>query len=225
MRRVASLALGLLIVVSLARADQAPDPRAQEAKQRYESGMAHFNLQEWDAAIKEWKAGYLAKPVPQFLYNIAQAYRLSKHYEDALTFYQSYLRADPHAPNRAEVEGHIHKLATVIATEKRAESAPPTMALPVRPKGAEESAPPPSPGPRVAAMQPSPAPVAQTTPQPNALTAEKQPEKPTPITKKKWFWPVIGAGAAVVVGAIIIGAVVGTSGGGDNTKVLPLARF
>ena len=33
------------------------DPRASEAKQHYENGMAHFNLEEWEAAIEEWKAG------------------------------------------------------------------------------------------------------------------------------------------------------------------------
>jgi tetratricopeptide (TPR) repeat protein len=231
MRALTSLALALVVGASLpAYAQEAPaapavDPRAAEAKQRYENGMAHFNLEEWDAAIDEWKSGYRAKPVAQFLYNIAQAYRLSKHYEEALNFYQRYLRADPKAPNRVEVEGHITKLTNLLQQERRTATAPPTQTLVIKPKGSEGAPLPetvqPSPAPQVAVVAPPPA---TTTP---AVVVTKEPEK-VPITKKKWFWPVIGAVAGVVVVAVVVGAAVGaTSGGGttDNTKVLPLARF
>src|SRR5438105_13617435 len=113
--------LSLILLSAVAVAQPAPppaDPRASEAKQHYENGMAHFNLEEWEAAIEEWKAGYRAKPVAQFLYNIAQAYRLSKHSEEALSFYQRYLRDDPQAPNPAEVEGHIGELSRLIQQDR-----------------------------------------------------------------------------------------------------------
>ena len=223
-----------LLIVSvgaLAQAQQAgppptaPDPRAQEAKQHYENGMAHFNLEEWDAAIEEWKSGYRAKPVPQFLYNIAQAYRLSKHYDEALSFYQRYLRADPKAVNRVEVEGHIGKLTAVLAQEKRLQTAPPTLPIAVKPKGAEGTTP-------IATPEASPAPMVAVVPSPqptNTTTTtttvvQKEPEQ-QPITKKKWFWPTIGAVIGVVVVAVVVGAAVGATSGGDDTKVLPLARF
>jgi len=217
--------VSLLLVSAVATAQPAPppaDPRAAEAKQHYENGMAHFNLEEWEAAIEEWKAGYRAKPVAQFLYNIAQAYRLSKHYEEALSFYQRYLRADPKAPNRVEVEGHIGKLTALIQQEKRTANAQPTLPMTVKPKGAEGTPLPevaPSPAPQVAAV-PSPAPANN-----NNIVVEKKAEK-KPITKEKWFWPVIGTVAGVVVVAVVVGAAVGaTSGGGDNTQVQPLVRF
>jgi Tetratricopeptide repeat len=223
------------VVVSplLVRAQPAPanaaDPRAAEAKQRYENGMAHFNLEEWDAAIDEWKSGYRAKPVAQFLYNIAQAYRLSKHYDEALSFYQRYLRADPKAPNRVEVEGHIAKLTSLLAQEKKTQNAPPTATLAVKPKGSEGTPvtenPNASPAPEVAQVtQPSPAP---STPPPAVVATTVETEKPQPITKKKWFLPVVIVAGVVVVGAIVVGAAVGATsgGGGDNTKVLGVARF
>jgi tetratricopeptide (TPR) repeat protein len=217
------------------RAQPAPaaaaDPRAAEAKQRYENGMAHFNLEEWDAAIEEWKSGYRAKPVAQFLYNIAQAYRLSKHYDEALSFYQRYLRADPKAPNRVEVEGHIAKLTALLAQERKTQNAPPTATLAVKPKGSEGAplgtgeTPNASPAPEVAQVtQPSPAP---STPPVAVVQAKPEPEKAQPITKKKWFIPVMVVAGVVVVGAIVVGAAVGATsgGGGDNTKVLGVARF
>jgi len=213
-----------MVAVAHAQPAAPADPRAAEAKQRYENGMAHFNLEEWDAAIEEWKSGYRAKPVAQFLYNIAQAYRLSKHYEDALNFYQRYLRAEPKAPNRVEVDGHIAKLSALLQQERRTATAPPIATMVIKPKGSEGTPPgelnvAPSPAPQVAVV-PSPQPAAAP------VVVQKEPEK-TPITKKKWFWPVIGAVAGVVVVAVVVGAAVGATsgGGGDNTPVLPMARF
>jgi hypothetical protein len=236
------LGLSVAATPSVTRAQQpapgAPAPaappsgdRAQEAKQRYETGMAHFQLEEWDAAIEEWQNGFRAKPVPQFLYNIAQAYRLSKRYDKALSYYQKYLRMDPKAPNKAEVDRHVTQLTALIEQEKKTQVAPPVMPIAVKPK-AEPGATQPKPGepgaPTEPGTNPQPPPVA-VTPQPPAqappiVEVKKEPEKPTPITKKKWFWPVVGAGAAVVVAVVVIGVVVGTSSS-DNTRVLPLARF
>src|SRR6185503_6340136 len=77
------------------------DERVPEAQRR---------LEAYDKAIDEWEAGYRLKPAPQFLYNIAQAYRLSKRPDKALSFYQKYLKLSPHAENRPEVERHITAL-------------------------------------------------------------------------------------------------------------------
>lgn len=45
------------------------------------------------------------------------------------------------------------------------------------------------------------------------MVAETPPPPPPPpadsITTKKWFWPVVGVGAAVVVAAVVVGLVVG----------------
>src|SRR6476620_10475240 len=107
--------LALALLAGTVAHAQAADDRAAQAKQHYESGMARFQLEEWDAAIDEWQAGFRIKPVPQFLYNIAQAYRLSKRWEKAISFYQKYLRMDPKAPNRPEVERHIAQLNKLVA--------------------------------------------------------------------------------------------------------------
>ena len=58
---------------------------------------------DYDAAIAEWKTGYSITGEPAFLYNIAQAYRQKKDFELALSFYRSYLRDYPDAPNRSQV--------------------------------------------------------------------------------------------------------------------------
>jgi hypothetical protein len=239
MRLLSLTLVSTLLVPMLARAQQpapgAPDNRAAEAKQHYETGMAHFQLEEWDQAIEEWQAGFRAKPVSQFLYNIAQAYRQSKRYDKALNYYQKYLRMDPHAANKAEVDRHIAALTASLEQEKKTQAQPPVAPMPVK-GGKTESASASTakpgetttaPGETATTTPPPTTPPPTTTPPPannNTTLTAKAPEK-QPITKRKWFWPVVGAAAGVVVIAIVVGAAVGASGGGDDTKVLPLARF
>src|SRR6476659_3779277 len=106
-----------------ARAQQQDD--AAMARTLYDRGMAHFRLEEYDQAIQKWEEGFRLRPVPEFLYNIAQAYRLSKRNEKARSFYKKYLLMDPEAPNKAQVLKHIAALDKAIEAEQRAANAPP----------------------------------------------------------------------------------------------------
>ena len=241
MPRVDALVVALcLVVAGLARADAA-DPTAAEAQRHWTAGMAHFQLEEWDDAIKEWEAGFRLKPVPQFLYNIAQAYRQSKRYDKALSFYRKYLRMQPDAPNRAEVEGHIQTLEKLIAAQQKATSSPPVQPLPTGGPATTTTSPTPeaarptpeaarptpeaarpapeaaSPAPAPAAASPAPA---SSAPARAELTAQAPPKKS--VVHKAWFWGVMGGAVAVVAAAVVVGVVVGTS---DSTKTLPMVRF
>jgi len=232
-----ALAVLACLNVLAPRAVGQTDERAAQAKQHYETGMAHFQLEEWDKAIEEWEAGFRTKPVPQFLYNIAQAYRLSKRPEKALAFYQKYLRMDPKAPNKAEVDRHIAQLTRIVAENAKTASSPPTGTIEAETGKPRESTPPqpveappptvtPPPAP-VVTPSPSPAPPPPSAaPAPVATHADvtaTAPEK-KPLTKKGWFWGVIAGVGAVVVAGVVVGVVLGTSGGG-STRTLPAVRF
>src|ERR1700761_5926498 len=152
--------LALLVLLPVAAHAQAPaapaaspaDDRSTLAKTFYEEGMSHFQLDEWDLAIESWQSGFRAKPAPQFLYNIAQAYRLSKRPDQALSFYKKYLHLAPKAPNRLEVERHIEALTKLVEAENRNSTRPPVQPLEVKPP----------PGGEPAGTTPAPAPVVQT---------------------------------------------------------------
>jgi tetratricopeptide (TPR) repeat protein len=100
--------VAVLVAVLWTHSASADD--VQEAQALYDEGMAHYRLQEYDAAIDRWQAGFRLKHAPELLYNIGQAYRLSKRPEQALLYYRNYLSMAPDPPNRDEVERHIAEL-------------------------------------------------------------------------------------------------------------------
>jgi tetratricopeptide (TPR) repeat protein len=226
----------MLFVVLCAPLGARAEDDAAEARTLYDRGMAHFRLEEYDQAIDKWQQGFRLRPVPEFLYNIAQAYRLSKRNEKARSFYKKYLDMDPNAPNKAQVLKHIASLDKAIEAEQRASNAPPSDALPRSNSGpmrGPANASPPPPTSVEPASPPPPPPLATTTPavestpavaSDNTLTATAPaPRDRRPVYRKPWFWGVVG-GAVVVVGvAVVVGVVVGT--GGSSRDTIPAARF
>jgi tetratricopeptide (TPR) repeat protein len=210
MSRLWGICAILVIALGGGRA-RAEDERVPEAQRRYEAGMASYHLEEYDKAIEEWEAGYRLKPAPQFLYNIAQAYRLSKRPEKALGFYQKYLKLAPKAANRVEVERHIEALTKVVEQQKQAAERPSQQPMPLK-NDVQPSPPPP------------PAPVASDTSStaPHADLTARAPEPHKPVYKKGWFWGVLVGGVVVAAGAVTLGVLLSRPA---SEQALPAARF
>ena len=62
--------------------------------------------------LVEYEAAYERKPLPGFLYNIAQCHRNLGNYKQAIFGYRNYLRQVPDAANREAVEALIDELET-----------------------------------------------------------------------------------------------------------------
>jgi hypothetical protein len=116
------------------------------AKTHYQLGRAHLERGEFADAIREFETGYKLKPLPLFIYNIAQVERVAGQTQKALEDYERYLNAEPRAPDRAEVERWIALL------RQRLQEAP-TPANPAPPATAAE--PNPAPGGEGAAVNPA----------------------------------------------------------------------
>jgi len=100
-----------------------PSPQEVEAKQHYQSGMAHYDLGEFNAAIDEFKVAYTLTSEPGLLFNIAQAYRLAKEWPQARDFYERYLSLVPDAANRADVQAQLAKVRAELAAQEDAAKA------------------------------------------------------------------------------------------------------
>jgi tetratricopeptide (TPR) repeat protein len=154
-----------------------------EARRHYDAGMAHFNLREYKLAIDEFQAAYRLRPEPVLLYNLGQAYRLAEDTEQALYFYRAYLRNDPQAANRADVEARIAVLEATLE-QKRAAAKPA-----------------PTPVPAPAALAPAPTPTVAAS----AATGHVADRAQTPLYRRWWLWTIVGvvavgAGVGVAVG-------------------------
>ncbi|HEX2568454.1 MAG TPA: hypothetical protein VH877_02770 [Polyangia bacterium] len=175
------LLLGILLTAASVRADE-----AAEAKRHFISGTRHYNLNEYEEALQDFKEAYRHKDDPVFLYNIAQCYRLLDKHEEAVRFYRSYLRVSPNAPNRKDVEHKIATLEELIAAQGRARSAPPS--------GVQQPTTP-------ALTSPGPVPAAAGQEQPSLTKAVAPAPPPSKSAARKWWvWTLVGAGVGAGLG-------------------------
>jgi tetratricopeptide (TPR) repeat protein len=87
------------------------DPKKKEqVKRLFEEGMNLYDLGKYSQAITAFETAFTTLPDPVFLYNIAQAHRMAGNTKDAISFYRTYLRKVPDAPNAGEVKDWIAQL-------------------------------------------------------------------------------------------------------------------
>jgi tetratricopeptide (TPR) repeat protein len=134
-RLFASLVAVVTAVAAVPQADAQRGNRTDrehtaKARERYDAGKKAYNLGEFEKAIELWKSGYEYKDDPIFLFNIAQAYRQKGDLQRALFFFRAYLREDPRARNRDDVEQRIAELQELAGAQ-------PTDPAPTRPAPAE----------------------------------------------------------------------------------------
>jgi tetratricopeptide (TPR) repeat protein len=162
-RRVAGSLFVLFLFSSPVQArDRRPDPEAaakeKEARDHYTQGMRHFDLGEIDEAVTEFKLAYQISAAPGLLFNIAQAYRTKKDYEQALQFYKNYLRLQPRAHNRADVEARVAEMEKMVEEQARMQKEKPVGVIPPAAHEGEE--------PEPVAPTPAPAEIVKASPPP-----------------------------------------------------------
>jgi len=200
---------------------------AQKAKQHYLRGEAYFKSKNFSEAMDEYQKGYLEKPDPVFIFNIAQCQRLLGNSAAAVEFYQRYLKEAPDGPGRPVAEREIAELrppqpdgASPAETPAPAVPPPgPIVPLPAaeQPAPAMAAAPPPAaPPPAAAAPESSPSPPSPlpAAPLPAAspsssvdLSAQAQPGEP-PVYKRWYFWTAIGV---LVLSTVIVASATSSS--------------
>jgi tetratricopeptide (TPR) repeat protein len=171
----------LLLVTLLCSAAHADKRGGKDAQARdlYKRGMTHYELGDYDTAIDEFKAAYELTHAPGLLFNLAQVQRMKKDYDQALHSYKMYLRLEPNAPNKSDVEALITDCQKAFDEAEKAKQAPPPLV------------PPP-------VVTPSPPPVLP----PVVLTP------PPPPPPRHWKVKVWAGGAAMVAGVGLLGGAI-----------------
>jgi hypothetical protein len=155
-----------------------------QAQVHFERGSAFHASGDYQRAAAEYRAAYALYPSAELLFNLGQVARLGGDRKAALEYYQRYLRAEPAGRASEEARNHIEQL---VAEQ---------MGLPPKSRRVQLT-------------------LARRTG--GGATgedwAEFGPRRETsrPLTRKPWFWGVIGGVGAAVVGGVIAGVVVGTA--------------
>jgi hypothetical protein len=194
---VARLAGIAILVMGLAprasgepRAEGAEAPARRVASAEWRRGKQLYAAGDYVSAVEAFQRGYDAYPLPGFLVNIGQCQRRLGHLKEAVIAYQQFLdNAPSSSPLRAEVEDALAELKT---SPREREPAPEPMR-----SGAAPAATPPA---------PTPAARESAAPPGTSLAVEAT---PTPKKKRTWVWAVVGVSAAVVVGGVVAGVVLG----------------
>ena len=79
-------------------------------QQIYQDGKAHFKKKEYTKAITKFLRAYRIRSNPNLVYNIARSFEELKEYENAAKYYEEYLKMNPQASDRADVELSIQTL-------------------------------------------------------------------------------------------------------------------
>jgi hypothetical protein len=200
----------VLVILALPSVTRAQDPsslsseeRTRRAKALFEMGRAHANLGDYATAAQEFEQAYVLKPLPLFLYNLAELAAFQGQRERAVLLYARYLQEEKDPKLRAEVEHRIAKLHMSITKEPPPRAPPPGPMKPA-PVEPQPSAPAP-PTPPAAPAVPAPA-VAP----PATVTATPAPAPHAP-PRRRWIWGVVVGSAVVIGGAITLGVIFGSS--------------
>ncbi len=103
------LALGMALAAA-PRPAAAEDAATRAAKRHFTKGEKLFALGRFDEALVQYEKAFEAKPLPGFLFNIAQCHRNLGNIDQAIFSYRKYLRESPDAENRDAVEQQIEDL-------------------------------------------------------------------------------------------------------------------
>ncbi|WP_164008512.1 tetratricopeptide repeat protein [Pyxidicoccus trucidator] len=180
------------------------------ARARFSEGNLAYDVGDFDKALKSFSEAYRLKPLPAFLFNMAQCHRQLGQFSRAAFFYRRYLSLEPDVASASAVRELVQEMETREREQQarrlereraeqdkqvqraRAEAAKAEADAAVRRRAELE-----------AEQRALEARAAQS------LTAPQQAGTvSTPWTRKWWVWA--GAGAAVAL--VTTGVVMATSG-------------
>lgn len=115
--RFSMVVIAVLGISSGSTLAQQSSPNAQAAQNLFAKGNTAYNLGRFDEAADQFSKAYEAWPQPEFLYNIAQSYRLGGNCKQALHFYKRFRSLkdqDAASPLSQKKKDEIEKFITEL---------------------------------------------------------------------------------------------------------------
>ncbi|RMH44069.1 MAG: hypothetical protein D6689_03340 [Deltaproteobacteria bacterium] len=168
------------------------DPRARAHLDR---GLEHYRARDYEAAIREFRAGYAIDPRPELMFAIGQAERLSGDCASAIRAYREFLATDPPEPQAKAASAAIERCEVALGETGWTSAEIPDRGPPAAPA-------------RPAGRVPAAAPAAHAAPAPAAPAAAPGDDR------RPWYRDPIGAtllGAGATSAAVGIGLFVSSA--------------
>ena len=154
------------------------DAAKEKAKPFAAEGKRQYKLGRFQESLDAYSKAYEIFPAPALLYNLGQCEKNLGHYKRAIFFFEGYLRDEQRPEARATAEALVSEAKISLQKQQADELAlEEEQARQEQLKIETERA--------IAASMPAPGLMAPMV---------------VPMTQRKWFWPVVGGSAAVVVG-------------------------
>jgi tetratricopeptide (TPR) repeat protein len=109
-------------LVGGAGAARAQDESLNRAREAFDKAQSLYAQGSYAEAATQFDAAYQARPFAQFLFNIGACHEKLRQYDQAVDYYQRYLREDPETQDRKDVEKRI---AVLKKEAERIKAAPP----------------------------------------------------------------------------------------------------
>lgn len=122
-----------LVGFSTAATIAAAEPELPEARAHLERGMRHYEAQDYERAVSEFRAGYTLEPHRHFLYAIGQAERMRGNCERAIAAYNSFLRTNPPTSEAERASQNIERCEASLAQTPPPEPEPEAKPAPTAP--------------------------------------------------------------------------------------------
>lgn len=216
--------VGLLALGPAARGETPPAPQAAvqaeaeaEARARFTEGNLAYDVGDFGKALKLFTEAYRLKPLPGFIFNIAQCHRQLGQYSRAAFFYRRFLSLAPESSSAPvvgelvqEMEARARELEARKLERERAEQDKQLQRARAEAANAEAEAAARRRAQLEAEQRALEARAAQALTQPSPPAARQGAAVSTPWTRKWWVWAGAGVAAAAITGGVIL-----ATGGAD----------
>ena len=117
-----SILTALIGLIVFPDAVKASGDQIEAARKLMEQGQEAFQQKNYEEAAEHFEAAFDASPFAAFLYNAGLAMEKAEKYQDAVGFYERYLKEEPNAADAEAVKKKIDAFITAIAEESDEES-------------------------------------------------------------------------------------------------------
>ncbi len=189
-----------ILGAALAAPARADDKHA--AKTAAKQATTDYKLGDFKAALGGYSEAYRLFPAPGLLFNIAQCHKNLKNHEQAIHFYEGYLRELPKAKNRSDVEALLAETRRELDAQRAAEEQrrQEEQARAEAEKQRAEAEKQRAETERIAAERK----LQQQLEQQRAAEDARRRDAGAPIYKKWWFWTAVGVVAVAAGGTVYV---------------------